>query len=251
VKLFIVTGASKGLGQALLRQLMQPGHRLIGIARSEAGELAEEAVRGGARIEWIRCDLGDASRLEAVMEEAFAGIAADEADTVCLINNAGMVEPIAPAALAAGTDLSRNVSVNLIAPVVLTASFLRLTAGWKADRRILNVSSGAGRKPYSGWSAYCASKAGLDMFTRCVGEEQRDDANGVRILSVAPGVVDTDMQREIRGTSPELFRDHSRFVQLKDSGSLSGADEAAAKLLQVLFDDRHPSGSVLDIRDLV
>ncbi|GAA3409920.1 (S)-benzoin forming benzil reductase [Paenibacillus hodogayensis] len=250
MKLFIVTGASKGLGQAMLRQLMEPGHRLVGIARSGAGSLMEEAALKGAGLEWISGDVGDASALDEMMEKALAGVEPGEADTICLINNAGMVEPIAPAAVAAGMDLARNVSVNLIAPVVLTAAFLRLTADWKADRRVLNISSGAGRKAYSGWSAYCASKAGLDMFTRCVGEEQRHETDGIRILSVAPGVVDTDMQRDIRKTSPELFRDHQRFVELKDSGSLTGADETANKLLRVLFDDSHPSGSVLDIRDL-
>lgn len=249
-KLFIVTGASKGLGQALLRRLMQPGHRLVGLARSGEGELTEEAERRGASLTWIRCDLSDATRLDAVMAEALADIDKGTAETVCLINNAGTVEPIAPAAAASGADLARNLSVNLIAPVVLTAAFLRLTEGWSADRRVLNVSSGAGKKPYFGWSAYCASKAGLDMFTRCAGEEARSGMGGARLLSVAPGVVDTEMQQVIRDSNPELFRDHARFAMLKETGQLAGADETAAKLLQVLFDDAHPTGSVLDVRDL-
>ncbi|MEF3306735.1 SDR family NAD(P)-dependent oxidoreductase [Paenibacillus sp. GYB003] len=250
MKQFIVTGASKGLGQALLRELMRPECRLIGMARSDAGELAKEAAGKGVALRWIRCDLGDAASLEAVMEQAFAEIDGEGLDTIGLINNAGVIEPIAPAAVASGEDLIRNVSVNLIAPVVLTAAFLRLTAGWKAKRLVLNVSSGAGSKPYSGWSAYCASKAGLDMFTRCVGAEQEAEANGARVLSAAPGVVDTAMQRDIRAASPELFPSRERFVELHSSGRLAGADETAAKLLRTLFDERHPSGSVLDVRDL-
>lgn len=253
MKLFIVTGASKGLGEALLRQLMQPGHTLVGMARSVGDPLIAEAERKGVSLKWIRCDMNDTSSLDGVMEEACAGFSEDGLETAVLINNAGMVEPIAPAAIAPGADLARNLTVNLIAPVVLTSAFLRAAAGWRADKRILNLSSGAGKKPYAGWSAYCASKAGLDMFTRCVGEEQQQavaDA-GVRILSVAPGVVDTGMQEEIRRTNPELFLQHGRFVELKESGALASPDETAGKLLRVLFDDRYPTGSVLDVRELV
>jgi benzil reductase ((S)-benzoin forming) len=251
MKLFIVTGASKGLGEALLRRLMQPGHTLVGMARSDGEPLQAQAESKGAVLRWIRCDMNDISSLDTVMEEACAGIAGDGLETAVLINNAGMVEPIAPADVAAGAELARNLTVNLIAPVVLTSAFLRLTAGWGADKRILNLSSGAGKKPYAGWSAYCASKAGLDMFTRCVGEEQQaDGAAGVRILSVAPGVVDTGMQEEIRRTDPALFQQHSRFVQLKETGALASPDETAGKLLRVLFDDRYPTGSLLDVREL-
>ncbi|WP_158289702.1 SDR family NAD(P)-dependent oxidoreductase [Paenibacillus flagellatus] len=251
MKLFIVTGASRGLGEAIVRRLMRPGHRLVGIARGETEGLAQEARAAGAELDWIRCDLSDAGGLEAAMERACSGFGAAKPDTACLINNAGTVHPMGPAAGADGEELARNIAVNLIAPAVLTAAFLRRTGGWGADLRVLNVSSGAGRKPYAGWSGYCASKAGLDMFTRCVAaEHDGQTGGGVRIVSVAPGVVDTDMQRDIRETSAERFRDRDRFVRLKQAGELTAADEAAAKLLDVLFDDRYPSGSVLDLRDL-
>lgn len=251
MKLFIVTGASKGLGQALLKRLMRPGNRLIGIARSDVSEeLKDRADREGAALSWVCCDFGNTDDLEPAMDKALVGIRLDEFDTVCLINNAGVIEPIAPAAHASGADLARNLSVNLIAPVVLVASFLRHTASLGADRRVLNISSGAGKKPYAGWSAYCASKAGLDMFTRCVGEEEAAGTGGAHVLSVAPGVVDTDMQRDIRGSAADLFPSRDRFVALKETGQLAGTDETAERLLQVLFDDRFPSGSVLDVRDL-
>lgn len=167
-----------------------------------------------------------------------------------LLNNAGTIEPMAPADRCSVPDMARGVTLNLTAPMALTAEFIRLTSSWDIDRRVLNVSSGAGKKPYFGWSAYCAAKAALDMFTRCVGEEQRREDSGVRVLSVAPGVVDTEMQGRIRATSEELFRQRERFVQLKESGALLSPAEAADKLLRALFDDRHPSGSVLDIREL-
>jgi benzil reductase ((S)-benzoin forming) len=267
VKLFIVTGASKGLGEEMLRQLMRPGHRLIGLARGEGTELQAEARARGVRLEWISCDLSDARRLETVMAEALTDGSGGEGSDVgigpgngsafadgitgaYLINNAGTIEPMAPVDRCSVPDMARSVALNLIAPMALTAEFIRHTAGWDVDRRVLNVSSGAGKKPYYGWSAYCASKAALDMFTRCAGEEQQVEEGGVRVLSVAPGVVDTGMQSRIRETSADLFRQRDRFVRLKQSGALLSPGEAADKLLRVLFDDRHPSGSVLDIRDL-
>jgi benzil reductase ((S)-benzoin forming) len=292
MKLFIVTGASKGLGREMLRQLMRPGHGLVGIARGDGAELQEEARAKGVPLRWIACDLSDAAALPAVMDEALAGFAervgagadgvgassgdaagvdaagvdakgvgmagvdaedngAAGAVTGCaLINNAATVEPIAPLSRCSASDIVRSVTLNLIAPMVLTAEFLRRTAGWNVDRRVLNVSSGAGRNPCYGWSVYCASKAGMDMFTRVAGEEERESAGAARVLSVAPGVVDTDMQRRIRETDAGLFRDRDRFIRLKESGALAGAEEAAARLLRVLFDDRYPTGSVLDVREL-
>jgi benzil reductase ((S)-benzoin forming) len=250
-KLFIVTGASRGIGKALLHRLMRPGYRLYGIARGEGdASLAEEAARQGAELRWIRCDLSETERLAAIIAQIGDEVRAGDFDTAFLINNAGTLEPMGPVESADGAAIARGVAVNLIAPMVLTAAFLRLTKGWKADRRVLNVSSGAGKKPYEGWSVYCATKAGLDMFTRCAGMEQEDEADGVRILSVAPGVVDTQMQHEIRVASPDRFRQRERFVRLKETGGLASPDEVAGRLLQVLFADRHPTGSVLDIREL-
>jgi benzil reductase ((S)-benzoin forming) len=246
---YIITGASQGIGKAMMRRLMRPGCRLTGIARGDGSSLLAEAQARNVPLHWISSDLSDPSNIESVMAEAFSALEA-KPEGVYLINNAGTVEPIAPAGECSVSDLARNVSLNLIAPMALTAEFIRRTNGWNADRRVLNISSGAGKKPYFGWSAYCASKAGLDMFTRCAGEELQHAGSEVRILSAAPGVVDTDMQRRIRETPPEQFRQRDRFVQLKESGMLLAPEEAADKLLKLLFDDRHPNGAVLDIRDL-
>lgn len=250
MKLFIVTGASKGLGKEILRLLMRPGHRLVGVARGEEAELREEAHAKGVPLQWISSDLSHAETLPKVMDEALAGLDGSAFSGCYLINNAGTIEPVAPLSRCSSSQIMQGLMLNLAAPMVLTADFLRLTAGWQVERRVLNISSGAGKHPYFGWSVYCASKAGLDMFTRCAGEEQRGESNEVRVLSVAPGVVDTDMQRRIRETDADLFRERDRFVKLKQSGKLTRPEEAADKVLRVLFDDRYPNGSVLDVREL-
>lgn len=256
MKLFIVTGASRGLGEALMRTLMQPGHRLVGIARSGGEQLCEEAAAAQVPLMWINCDLADTGRLEALTEAALGAGNSDghtvwgDLRGVYLIHNAGTLAPMAPIERCREQELSQAMALNAVAPMAMTAAFLRLTADWPIDRRILNISSGAGKSPYPGWSAYCSSKAALDMFTRCVGEEQRTAANPARVLSVAPGIVDTDMQRQIRDTSAELFPRRDRFEALYQSGALQSPSETAVKLLQVMFDERYQTGSVLDVRDL-
>lgn len=249
MKLFIVTGASRGLGEAIVRKLMKPGHVLVGLSRGEAGGsgLRAEAQASGAELRWIGCDLNKPDQIGTVMERLFAELkeSGDSFESACLINNAGVIEPIGPVGQIDEQLLARNLGVNLIAPIVMTSAFLRHTAKWQADCRVMNISSGAGRKPYAGWSAYCASKAGLDMFTRCVGEEK----SRATIFSVAPGVIDTDMQAEIRGAKPEHFPMKDRFVGLKESGGLLSPEEAAEKLIRILFDDRVENGSLLDVRD--
>lgn len=255
MKLFIVTGASKGLGEALMRALIQPGHRLVGIARSGGERLCEEAAAAQVPLMWINYDLVDTGGLEALTEAALAGssdgqTAWGDLNGVYLIHNAGTLAPMAPIERCQEQELSHSMALNAVAPMTMTAALLRLTADWPIDRRILNISSGAGKSPYPGWSAYCSSKAALDMFTRCVGEEQRTAANPARVLSVAPGIVDTDMQRQIRDTSAELFPRRDRFEALYQTGALQSPSETAVKLLDVMFDEQYPTGSVLDVRDL-
>src|SRR5690606_5817181 len=124
----------------------------------------------------------------------------------------------------------------------LTSAFIRLSSTLQADKAVLNISSGAGRNPYEGWSSYCTSKAGLDMFTRCVAAEQQSENYPVRVLSIAPGVIDTKMQQVIRDTKPEDFVHLNRFVELKQSGKLVSPGDAADKLLNAIFDVSLASG---------
>lgn len=247
---YIVTGASRGLGEALVRRLLQPGNRVAAVSRQPNEALLREAERRGVRLDWHSYDLGQPEGLDRLIERLFEDVPLAELASVVLINNAGTLQPMAPVNRCAAEEIVRSLHVNLLAPMVLTAGFIRMTAASGADKTVLNVSSGAGRKPYHGWSSYCTSKAGLDMFTRCAGLEQLSEAQGVRVLSVAPGVVDTDMQREIRETEPENFRDQERFIGLKRSGALLSPDDAAAALLRIMQDPRYETGSVLDVRDI-
>ena len=133
--------------------------------------------------------------------------------------------------------------------MVLSAAFLGGTAGWAAMRKVLNISSGLGRHAMASQGPYCAAKAGLDHFSRTVALEEAARPNGARIVSLAPGVIDTDMQHELRAGDPQTFPDRARFVQLKEEGRLDSPDHAAAKVLHYLAREDFGAHPVADVRD--
>jgi benzil reductase ((S)-benzoin forming) len=111
-----------------------------------------------------------------------------------LINNAGVIPRIGPLQDADAADLAHALRVGLEAPMQLTAAFLHATQSWPGARKVLNISSGLGRRPMASQSAYCAAKAGMDHFTRCLALEEAAKPHGAKVCSLAPGVIDTDMQ---------------------------------------------------------
>jgi NAD(P)-dependent dehydrogenase (short-subunit alcohol dehydrogenase family) len=139
--------------------------------------------------------------------------------------------------------------VDLEAPMLLTGAFLRATAAWSCSRRVLNISSGLGRRAMASQAAYCAAKAGMDHFTRCVALEEALSPNGARVCSLAPGVIDTDMQVQLRDADASRFPDVDTFAGLKDKGLLSSPADAAARVLAYLARPDFGTNPVGDVRD--
>src|SRR5437870_5733918 len=98
--------------------------------------------------------------------------------------------------------------------MLLTAAFLGATRDWPGLRRVLNISSGLGRRAMAASAAYCAAKAGMDHFSRCVALDEASQPNGAKICSLAPGVIDTDMQALLRGADAAAFADQQAFANL-------------------------------------
>ncbi|WP_426454328.1 SDR family NAD(P)-dependent oxidoreductase [Paenibacillus sp. S-38] len=256
---YLITGTSRGLGEALAAHLLAKGHRVVGFNRTPSPRLGEEARTAaggpyaGQTYDEVLCDLSEpvtaAAAFEAFLMEAAWLWNADE---ITLINNAGVLDPMGPAEEADPSAQQAHLLVNLTAPLLLTSAFLRQASQWPAPagKRVISISSGAGRKPYAGWSAYCSAKAGIDMMTRCIALEQGEGPGSVRIASVAPGVVDTGMQETIRGTDPRRFPDAGRFVKLKEAGSLYTPQEAAARLAAWLESGAIKQGDIADLREL-
>jgi benzil reductase ((S)-benzoin forming) len=247
--LTIVTGASRGMGLAMAQQVVTRGHELLCISRKTNDELAAQAQAAGAPCEQWTQDLARADTAAPRLEAWLSARDPRTLASVTLINNAGMIPRIAPLADIGVLDLAESLRVDLEAPMLLTAAFLRATAGWTVPRRVLNISSGLGRRAMASQAPYCAAKAGMDHFTRCVALEEADKGNGAKVCSLAPGVIDTDMQVRLREADAAQFPDRGHFVGLKDKGVLSTPADAAARVLAYLERPDFGSNPVADVRD--
>lgn len=233
--LTILTGASKGLGLAMAMRLLAPDHALLCISRSTSSALATEAGLRDAPLRQLSLDLSDARAAATQMRCWLEAQELEALSTATLINNAGTVGRPGPLEQAEPDDLVHSLRVGLEAPLVLTAAFLNATKNWRVLRKVLNISSGLGRHAIAGQGSYCAAKAGMDHFSRAVAAEEAATPHGARIVSLAPGVIDTDMQSVLRQTDAALLPDRSHYEKLKTDGRLDTPDRAAEKVLSFLF----------------
>lgn len=237
--LTLITGASRGLGRALAEQRLSRGDRVLAISR-RAPDLAVEA--------W-QADLAEPLPLAARLSAWLAELDPAAYASVTLIHNAGVISTPAPLADGDAAELSNALRVGLEAPLVLSAAFLRATAAWSVPRKLLLISSGLGRRAMAGSAAYCAAKAGLDHLARSLALEEAARPNGARVVSLAPGVIDTDMQLQLRSADPGRFPERAKFAGLHEEGQLDSPAQAAAKVLKALDDPRLGELPVSDVRD--
>ena len=239
---FIITGTSRGIGAGIAKELLAQGHKVIGISRSENQDLTDLIQHS--------VDLSNTETLESTFAEILQSIDVAKASGIFLINNAGLLAPMKPIQKASGSEITKHISVNIVAPMILSSVFIRELADLNIRKRILNISSGAGKNPYFGWAAYCTSKAGIDMFSRTIAVEQKEVKNPVEVVSFAPGVVDTEMQSEIRSTNEEDFINLRRFKEMHETGTLQDTATVGKFIADYLQSDRFEDGGVVDIRDL-
>jgi NAD(P)-dependent dehydrogenase (short-subunit alcohol dehydrogenase family) len=206
--------------------------------------LDAKAIEAGASLEQWSIDLADGVSASARLE-AWLRSRPHPFSSATLINNAALAGKAGPINESDPSALAAVLRVGLEAPMLLTRAFLRVTRDWSVPRKVLNISSGAGI--YT--AAYCAVKAGLDHFSRVVALDEANGKNGALIVSLAPGVIDTDMQTKLRESDPRAFPDQPRFAAMKADGQLASAGDAAAKVLAFL--DRPDFGThpVADVRD--
>ena len=133
--------------------------------------------------------------------------------------------------------------------MALTAAFLGATGHWGVPRQVLNISSGLGRRAMASQAGYCAAKAGMDHFTRCLALEEALKPHGATVCSLAPGVIETDMQVQLRGAEPAVFPDRPAFTGMKEKGQLATPDDAAARVLAFLNRPDFGANPVADVRD--
>lgn len=239
----LLTGHSRGLGAAMTQQLLAMGHRVIGFSRSPIISLDPTL---SDRLHEIPINLADPLEIEGALSPGVLADLLRNQSQMILINNAGLLSPIGFAGTLSTAEILQSVTVNTAAAIALTNAFIKASQDCD-DRRILQISSGAARSPYAGWSVYCATKAALDHFSRAIQAEQHPR---LRIESLAPGIIDTDMQAQVRATPITTFPLRPKFDQLKASGALSRPADAAAAIIRHLLSDRFGEQVCTDIRQL-
>jgi benzil reductase ((S)-benzoin forming) len=233
-----ISGASAGIGAALARSVPWPGATVVDISR-----------RGGAPgTEHLAADLADPDGWARVADDFAARLAGFRGDRVVFVHNAGTLTPIGPAGTVDPTAYRRNVLLNSAAPQLLGDAFLRAVSPLRCEQHLVMLTSGAAKTPYAGWSGYCAGKAAVDHWVRTAGLEQQGRDPGCRVVAVAPGVVGTAMQAEIRAAGEDDFPAVERFRELHETGALADPDDVAGRIW-ALFDRDLPTGTVLDLRD--
>ena len=220
----VVTGASRGIGAGLAVHFAGRGLRLglCGRNRPEPPPGADALVAA--------LDVADGAAVDRFADEVVARFGRID----LWVNNAGVLDPIGPLADADPAALERHVATNILGVMHGTAAFARHVRRRSGSGSLVNVSSGAATTPYSGWAAYCASKAAVEMLTEVVGLEEGDA--GLLAYAVAPGVVDTDMQALIRSTPESVFPDVARFHRLREEGAFATTDWVGARILERCLD---------------
>jgi NAD(P)-dependent dehydrogenase (short-subunit alcohol dehydrogenase family) len=225
------------------------GCTLLGISRRGNDDLEQKAAAAGAvYVEWTM-DLAEPLAVAARLQAWLEGFDRAAFSAASLVNNAGVLTRIGALEACAAEELSAALRAGLEAPLLLTAAFLRATASWPADRRVLNISSGLGRRPMAGQATYCAAKAGMDHLSRAIALDQAELPHGAKIVSLAPGVIDTDMQVQLRSADGAGFPDQANFIRLKDAGQLTSSEDAAARVVAYLERSDFGASPVADVRD--
>lgn len=242
---FLLTGASRGLGRSMALKLAQGGHPVIALARDsdELNQVGKELITLHPASMVVACDLSSPDSISSACDEILGRYSSLSG----IVHNAGIITPISQMVDADIPVWSRCIQVNLLAVQDITSRLMPLLLA-ASNARITTISSGAAINSISGWSAYCVSKAGLDMWANCLAEEVKE--YNISVVAIAPGIVNTNMQTEIRQASTEEFPLVDKFVGFYEGGDLVSPEDTADKLLPVVVGDYGRNGDRLDVRDL-
>lgn len=235
---YFITGTSSGIGFALTEQLLEQENTFVyGISRRE--KFTHSNYKHSS------IDLGN---LDDVNAYEFPVL--NKADKILLINNAGQIGDIKPIGKSDNHAIANLFTVNVTAPTILMNNFIQSYENVDTEKIILNVSSGAGKSAIEGWAPYCGSKAAIDLLSLTTFEEQKRAENPVKIYSIAPGVVDTEMQVAIRDSNETDFSKHAHFVELKAKNELTSPNEVAEKYLRIIANTDQFTECIFSLRDV-
>jgi NAD(P)-dependent dehydrogenase (short-subunit alcohol dehydrogenase family) len=219
----IVTGVSRGLGEALAADLIGRGHTVVGIGRRSSERLA------GERYRFVECDLAQPARIAAAVKPALVGLAAAKPEAVTLVNNAAVAWPVGRVGRLDDEKIEASLATNIAAPFILCNEFLGIFDDDAMRRCIVNVSSGSAETTLVGSAAYSVAKAAIEMLTRTIVADHT--APNFRCVTLRPGIFDTGMQEFMRSQDPAKIPSVALFRGYKDNGLLKDPAEVAARIV--------------------
>ena len=232
---FLITGTSRGIGEALAQKILEQGNTVLGVARGRSATLKS------TNYHHLSFDLAETSRICQIMEKIDEVVANQRFDFICLVNNASAVEPLGAIEKCPASEIESHINIGLIAPMILTSLFIRKFSGDRIRKKVAFISSGSAYTALPHESIYCASKAGLNMFAQCVGLEQKDKEHGFEVIRIRPGTVDTSMQQVARSKNRDEYVWVDLAKQMYENGELEDPVKVAETICTIL-DSQYDQG---------
>ncbi|SES68690.1 benzil reductase ((S)-benzoin forming) [Oceanobacillus limi] len=250
MKTAIITGVSKGLGQAIAKLFLEAGIHVIGVSRNDNEALHETAKENDRTYKHFSCDLGNVSEMEETIANINQALIKNEPSTIYLVNNAAMIDPINQAMDIDSDALSKHVQVNTVAPMVFMNNLLKTATNLNTTLFGVNITSGAAERPIYGWSAYCSTKASINMYTKTVALELEELKSEHKVIAFSPGVMDTNMQEKIRSSSRESFIEVETFKNYKENNQLRNVSDVGSVLFDIIRDEANlKNGKIYNVKD--
>lgn len=226
MRTIIITGVSRGLGQALSQTLADENTKLVGFGRTQ----------GDFSGTFHTCDFTKPQLAASIFEQALQAEPLEDSDSITFIANAGRLGLLETAQHLDSFEIEETIAANLTHSALAASAFLRRVESLPAPKAFLQISSGAAlpERPKASWSLYCATKAGQEQLVRTIAKEQETAPNPTAFININPGVMETAMQEQIRQTSPKAFPDVERFIKLKEEGRIPSPNTIAREIAKLL-----------------
>jgi len=226
--LYIITGGSKGLGEALARKALALNQCVITISRTE------NKKNKNKNLIQIKHDLGVSfTETEKMFNYIFKKINFKNCNNIYFINNAAQIQPVSEVGKLNHKDIQKHIYLNYAVPVMLTNWLMSKKTTHSGFKVIAQISSGAASFAIANWSIYCSSKAAIEMFNSVMQIQVKKNKK-TKVFAYSPGLIDTGMQAVIRSLKKSDFPEVSRFKIYKKTNELKSADFVADHFMKLI-----------------